>query len=429
MQIDREEEGKMPNERKVTVLDSFQESSMINMNFTEISKEAEEQAWPEGRSGHCICSDNENFLYVFGGYNPKDSHSIYNQLWRYNTSSNVWTILPDKENGSPLSGASISMTYWDQKIITFGGTGYPFAEQNSNHLSLYCLRSYKWFNLTKLAKDQAIIQGRDENETKVKQCGCTEIRNAAPNPKYGQSITISPAGKLYVFAGTLGLEFENDLHSFCLHNMFWTAHNFCSIHRDTIPEPRYRHASISKDNRFYVLGGATSYRIFGFRYLHSFNYDTKIWEKLRCTSKDGTLDSMIYPEPRHSHVCVEYQKKVILIGGLPLPNRSLDDIWVMDLETLSWTQLQSAFPSPIYFHAATMCNNELYVFGGTDTQKKRVNKLHVCQMNVKSLKRQCWTFVAKQLKQNKCLDKQTLADLGIPKSFNYWIDDLKMLAG
>ena len=37
--------------------------------------------WPESRSGHRMCAD-ENFLYVFGGYDPQMNNCLYNELWR-----------------------------------------------------------------------------------------------------------------------------------------------------------------------------------------------------------------------------------------------------------------------------------------------------------------------------------------------------------
>ena len=295
-----------------------------------------DRKFPEGRSGHCLCAD-DNFLYVFGGYNPNDSHAIYNKLWRYNTTTQKWLVLPDHENMAPKTGASISMVHTNRKLITFGGTGFPFARFNSNWISMYCLQTFKWYNLTKMALDHAIARGRDENEIKVKQCGCTEIRNAPPSSKYGQGMAVSPAGKVYIFAGTIGQEFENDLHSFCLKNLYWTQHNFCFEHRFSLPEPRYRQGVVCKEDRFIVLGGATSSRIFNFFRFNQFEYAKKTWKIVKCVSHG---DVTFYPEARHSHVCVEHEDKVYLIGGLPLSNRSLNDIWVLDLRTLRWKLIE-----------------------------------------------------------------------------------------
>ena len=64
---------------------------------------AVDRKWPEERSGHCMCAD-DNFLYLFGGYNPNDSHAIYTKLWRFNTTTQKWVVLPDHENQAPTTG-------------------------------------------------------------------------------------------------------------------------------------------------------------------------------------------------------------------------------------------------------------------------------------------------------------------------------------
>ena len=297
--------------------------------------------WPEGRSGHSLCAD-DNFLYLFGGYNPDDSHAIYRKLWRYNTSSQTWLVLPDQDELAPRTGASISMVYWNRKLITFGGTGYPFANSNSNCISMYCLQTYKWYDLTKIALDQAIARGRDENEIKVQQCGCTAIRNAPPRSKYGQSMTVSPSGKVYIFAGTIGREFENDMHSFCLKNLHWTQHDFCFAHRESVPAPRYRHSVVCKDDRFFVLGGATSSRAHGFARFHLFNFGKKTWKSVKSIAHgDEAHGAVLYPGARHSQVCAGYKDKVYLIGGNdPICERYLNDVWELDLRTLQWSLIE-----------------------------------------------------------------------------------------
>ena len=228
---------------------------------------------------------------------------------------------------------------------------FLYPPGNSNLISMYCLRTYKWYDLTKMALDYAIARGRDENEIKVRQCGCTSIRNAPPRSKYGQAMSVSPAGKVYIFAGTIGREFENDLHSFCLKDLHWTQHNFCFEHRQPIPEPRYRQGVVYKENKFIVLGGATSNWIFGFDKIHQFDFTKKTWKiiKPNVTKDDDGGDAVLYPSARHSHICVQDGGKVYLIGGVPVVDKSLDDIWVLDLDNLQWKQMEVSSTLILWF--------------------------------------------------------------------------------
>lgn len=396
------------------------------MRFTLVER-SPNQLWPTGRSGHRMCAD-DNFVYLFGGYNPHDDHAIYNELWRYNTSSNTWLKLPDKENMAPKAGASISMVYLNKKIITFGGTGYPFAEGNSKSLSMYCLNSYRWYDLSTLAKDKAFLTGRDEIEFKVKICGCSNIENSAPLPKYGQSLTVFN-DKLYIFAGTSGSEFENDLHSFCLSSLKWTQHNFCSMHREFVPLPRYRHEAITTGDRLYILGGATSLRIYRLFNVQYFDCMEGIWHEVKCTSNLKSEGFIGYPEPRQSHVCIGHKNRVYLVGGLTIPGGSLDDIWSLDMDKKEWRREKDNFPYSVYFHSGAITSyGSVYTFGGTNQFGKRMDDLHQAQLDVLTLKRQAWLFVVKILQNNGVLDRKTLKLLGIPKCFAELVDDKSILA-
>lgn len=91
--------------------------------------------------------------------------------------------------------------------------------------------------------------------------------------------------------------------------------------------------------------------------------------------------------------------------------------------------LQQNFPYALCFHAADVCNHDLFVFGGTNTSGERVNHLHKLQLGLKSLRRLAWLEVSKRLQANKCLDWETLRKLGIPRCFDEWLDGPIMLAG
>lgn len=313
------------------------------MSFTgyeRIVRATECEAWPCGRSGHRMCSDG-NFLYVYGGYNPCDDKRTYCDLWRYNTTTSKWTLMPVNGTLSPKSSASSSMILWGNSIFVFGGTGYPFALNNYNDLFMYNLKSQKWFDLTKIATDRKM--GRQQHQAyqgskikAAKSCNCQRIRDSPPTQKYGQSMTISPDEKLFVFSGTTGQAFLQEFHSFCLKKLYWTEYKFCQKHSRHQPIARYRHEVVSFKNEFYVLGGSTLDNYFDFKNIQSFNYISKSWNTVTCKSSSKVNNVMEFPTPRKAHSCVAYADKLFMFAGVNFVCGSLSDCWMLDMTTCTW---------------------------------------------------------------------------------------------
>ena len=304
------------------------------MMFTQVLP-GDTEEWPKGRSGHRMCAD-QNFLYVYGGYNPEDNNKTYNELWRYNTSTSKWLKLPDHDSLAPLSCASSSMVLWKNNIFIFGGTGYPFATTNSNDLFMYSLSSYKWVNLSNLDAETS-----SENiKMKTKECGCLKIVNSPPLPKYGQSMTVSPCNRLFIFSGTVGQDFPKELHSFCLKKLRWTEYRLCNEHDKYVPSERYRHESVTIKNQFFVMGGSTLHRYFQFDKLQSFQYAKNEWKEIHCKSKSFEENSMVFPKPRKAHSCVSYNNDVYMVAGVGSNKQSLDDVWKYNTEICSWEKFK-----------------------------------------------------------------------------------------
>ncbi|XP_072305508.1 host cell factor 1-like isoform X1 [Eucyclogobius newberryi] len=74
------------------------------------------------------------------------------------------------------------------------------------------------------------------------------------------------------------------------------------------------------------------------------------------------------PPPRESHTAVVTSGKtgnrLIIYGGMS--GCRLGDLWVLDIDSLSWTKpsIGGTAPLPRSLHSATIINNKMYVFGG-----------------------------------------------------------------
>lgn len=276
---------------------------MANRVLTELEVFSE---IPAPRSGHRCCAT-LNHLLCYGGYDSDCDNEVYSEILSFNTISKKWTELPHSR-GVRTESASSSMVINGENLIVFGGSGFPFGQKNSNDLSAYSLRSNMW---TKLSSDQG----------------------NAPMPKYGQSMVIAaPMGRptLYVFSGTIGREFLDDLHCYDMEEKTW----YDLWHEDS-PEARYRHEVVVYQDGFYVLGGATYEQSLGFHEIWKFNFLSHRWTKLECKPfKDGE-----FPSPRKSHSCIIWKDTVYMCGGISQTTEPYSDIWKISLKELAWKRL------------------------------------------------------------------------------------------
>lgn len=98
--------------------------------------------------------------------------------------------------------------------------------------------------------------------------------------------------------------------------------------------------------------------------------------------KDNIEDSEIYfngdsPSKRWGHSCCVYKNKMIIFGGR-YNYRSLNSMYIFDLETLTWSKIETRglnsgnIPIARDSHTALVYKNYMYVFGG-NWQNKKLN--------------------------------------------------------
>lgn len=76
------------------------------------------------------------------------------------------------------------------------------------------------------------------------------------------------------------------------------------------------------------------------------------------------------PPPRESHTAVAWHDKavgrhyLVIYGGMS--GCRLGDLWILDIETLSWSRPKTtgAAPLPRSLHSATLIGDKMFIFGG-----------------------------------------------------------------
>ena len=267
---------------------------------------------PVARSGHRCVTDGV-FLYSFGGFNPNTvSKLFYKKIWCFHLSTRRWYNVWTESYGFgsvPTCVASSVMILHKGRFIVFGGSGYPFGTHNSDKMFQCDPKEQRWMVL---------------NVT-------TEV--GKPTPGYGQGVVIGQEEYLYIFGGTRGLVYNNNLHKFDFKSCTWEL-----ISCQSPPSGRYRHEMVSIDNGFVVIGGYGSSGACPLDKLPVYNYDAHTWNEVQCQPDEDNG----FPKPRRAHSCVIFEDNVYVCGGFEEDNSSdkiFNDIWKLNVRTFLWSRI------------------------------------------------------------------------------------------
>ncbi|CAL1270570.1 unnamed protein product [Larinioides sclopetarius] len=127
-----------------------------------------------------------------------------------------------------------------------------------------------------------------------------------------------------------------------------------------MPLPTWRHSQslihIDGVEHIFIFGGRTAANVVT---NESFILNTKTWNFSEIPSLD------IVPSPRHSHSAASLDKrKFYVTGGLSKDERILNSVYVFDVATFSWSELNISGLLPRYSHSSVCYNNAIYLVGG-----------------------------------------------------------------
>ncbi|WFD32391.1 hypothetical protein MSPP1_003437 [Malassezia sp. CBS 17886] len=180
----------------------------------------------------------------------------------------------------------------------------------------------------------------------------------APPPLRSHTASSDAGCDAWVFGGAGPNGCQQALYQFDADTHMWTRVNALG----TLPSPRRAHSSVLVEGRLYVFGGGE-----GSRYmndLHVFDTVTQTWE---CPPVKGTP-----PPARRAHSCCHFHGRLYVFGG---SHRSgtLNDLYELDIrnvDALVWKRLQTNGPLPASrgYHTATMVHDTMIVIGGGNGQ-------------------------------------------------------------
>ncbi|XP_069085100.1 host cell factor 2 isoform X1 [Pleurodeles waltl] len=139
------------------------------------------------------------------------------------------------------------------------------------------------------------------------------------------------------------------------------------------PCPRLGHSFSLYGNKCYLFGGLANESEDSNnnvpRYLNDF-YELDLRPGSGVVGWNIPLNKGTVPSPRESHTAVVYcrkdsrKPKLYIFGGMC--GHRLDDLWELDLETITWSKLETKGPAPIprSLHTSNVIGSKMYVFGG-----------------------------------------------------------------
>ncbi|KZV47414.1 tip elongation aberrant protein 1-like [Dorcoceras hygrometricum] len=295
---------------------------------------------PSERWGHSASYFN-GLLYVFGGCR---GGVHFSDVLVCCIETMTWNILETSGPG-PGPRDSHSAVLVGSKMIVFGGTN---GSKKVNDLHILDLLSREWTR--------------------------PECRGNPPCARESHTANVFADEKMVVFGGSGEGEanYLNDLHVLDLKNMEWTSPEV----RGRVPAPRDSHSSVVVGDMLFVCGGDS-----GDRYqcdVCVLDLNRNIWSTM---DGRGPL-----PGARAGHASVGIGTKasrfIYVLGGVG-DKQYYNDIWVLDVITSSWHQLDACFQKSQgrFSHTATITNLGIVLFGGCGEDERPLSELLILQID------------------------------------------------
>jgi hypothetical protein len=278
-----------------------------------------------------IIGKTESEMLIFGGF---ANQTCFNDVHVMNLATGAWRTL-QTSGDVPKPVTSHSAVADGDYLLVFGGTSADFGVENSDKLHLLEIADSKW----------------------------TELATSGdkPSARYGQSMVRRPeTSEVYIFGGTTGQEFFDDLHRFDASTLTWTK-----IESSGQPPPhRYRHAAVSTFSTMFIVGGGNNQPLDVSKPLSvwSFNYETAQWTE-HITSAEGKHPC---PVPRLCHTATLRGNHIYVHGGTNGREIYGEWMWRLNLFTWKWTRMASpTTATQLFFHSACTTMRGRYItFGG-----------------------------------------------------------------
>ncbi|GES62800.1 cell polarity protein [Aspergillus terreus] len=192
-----------------------------------------------------------------------------------------------------------------------------------------------------------------------------------PAGRYGHTLNIL-GSKIYVFGGQVEGYFFNDLVAFDLNQLQNPANKWEFLIRNSheggppagqIPPARTNHTIVSFNDKLYLFGGTNGVQWFN----DVWSYDPRAnqWAQLDCVG--------FIPTPREGHAAALVNDVMYIFGGRTDEGMDLGDLAAFRISTRRWYSFQNMgpAPSPRSGHSMTAFGKQIIVMAGEPSSAPR----------------------------------------------------------
>ncbi|XP_023751377.1 acyl-CoA-binding domain-containing protein 6 [Lactuca sativa] len=198
------------------------------------------------------------------------------------------------------------------------------------------------------------------------------VAGQRPSARYKHAAVVADE-KLYIVGGSRNGRYLSDVQAFDLKNLSWSTIKVSTTLESEIFPAVSGHSMVKWGNKLLLLGGHskdTSDNVT----VRFIDLESHVCGTLEATGK--------VPEARGGQSVSLVGSKLIMFGGEDKKRRLMNDVHVLDLETLTWNVVETIQtpPAPRFDHtAAVHANRYLLIFGGC-SHSIFFNDLHVLDL-------------------------------------------------
>ncbi|ODH27802.1 hypothetical protein ACO22_04080 [Paracoccidioides brasiliensis] len=241
---------------------------------------------PGPRVGHASLLVGNAFIVFGGDTKTDDNDSLDDTLYLLNTSSRQWSrAVPPGPRPAGRYGHTLNII--GSKIYIFGGQveGFFFNDLVAFDLNALQNPSNKWEYLIRNSHDGGPPPGK------------------IPPARTNHTI-VSFSDKLYLFGGTNGLQWFNDVWCYDPRTNLWTQLDYVGL----VPAAREGHAAAIVNDVMYIFSGRTEEGA-DLADLAAFRIPTRRWYSFQNMGPS--------PSARSGHSMTTFGKQIIVLGGEP----------------------------------------------------------------------------------------------------------------